>query len=145
MKTYLIKNLEDYDHERKYGFHPFIDKEYDIDINVRYQLQKDIFKTSKSLRNCDVKFYKYCWEVLDHYCQESGLWLKQYSSVYISHILSRGAYPEMRWDIRNINILSFKAHQLWEFGTIEEKKKMNIWFNNQEQIQFLKEEYSKLK
>lgn len=145
METSVIKNIEDYNHARKYGFHPFIDQDYEMDIKVRYELQKEIFKTSKSLRMCDVKFYKYCWSVLDHYCEETGWYLKQYSSVYISHILSRGAYPEMRWDIRNINILSFESHQLWEFGTLETKKKMKIWFQNQEKSIFLKEEYLGLK
>ena len=145
METYRINNLKEYNHARKYGFHPFIDKDYVMDINVRYDLQKEIFKTSKSLRNCDIKFYKYCWSVLDHYCQESGLYLREYSAVYISHILSRGAYPEMRWDIRNVNILSFKAHQLWEFGTNEQKENMKIWTMNNEIMNCLKTEYQGLK
>ena len=140
-----INNLKDYNYERKYGFHPFIDKDYEIDINVRYNLQKEIFKTSSKLRLCDVKFYKYCWDVLDHYCQESGLYLPQYSAIYVSHILSRGAYPEMRWDIRNVNILSFNSHQLWEFGTNNQKEKMKIWHQNQEIITLLKAEYLGLK
>ena len=145
METSIITNRQEYDHAVKYGFHPFIDSAFEMDIQTRYYLQKEIFKTSKSLRNCDIKFYKYCWEVLDHYCQETGWWLKNYSAVYVSHILSRGAYPEMRWDIRNINILNFESHRLWEFGTIEQKQKMKIYPKNIEIINLLKEEYLELK
>jgi len=131
LETYrIIRNKNDYDHALKYGFNPLIDPDFVIDIQTRYYLQKDLFQIKGSLKQSDVKFYRYCWKWLDHYCEETGLYLRDYSSVFVSHILSRGAYPEMRWDIRNINILSFESHQKWEFGTQEVKESMKIFNKN---------------
>lgn len=139
-----INNIEDYDYAIKYGFNPFLDPTFIIDIETRYYLQKELFQVKGNLKKSDVKFYRFCWKWLDHYCEETGIYLRDYSAVFVSHILSRGAYPEMRWDIRNINILSFKAHQEWEFGTFEKKQNMKIWSKNEAIIESLRLEYNQL-
>lgn len=64
--------------------------------------------------------------------------LREYSSVYVSHILTRGAHPDMAHDPRNINILCFNHHNQWENG---DRRAMRIYEKNVETIELLKNEY----
>ena len=130
-----IITIEDFNKAVSYGFNPFLDNSFSMSIKSRVTIQKEMFKS-------DHQFYKYCWKNLPHFCQESGLKLTTYSSVHISHILSRGAYPEMRYDIRNINILTLTNHKLWES---EKKVDMYIYKKNRQIIELLKNEYNNLK
>ena len=65
--------------------------------------------------------------------------LKEYSATYISHILTRGAHPEMAHDPRNINILCFRHHNQWEHATT--RRTMRIYRGNLLKVQELKKEY----
>ena len=69
---------------------------------------------SRQERNQD--YYHEKWNSVPdpHYCEECGKYLKEYSAVYISHILPRSAYPELAWDLRNSNILCWTDHNRWE-------------------------------
>ena len=127
-----IYSLNDFKNANKYGFNAFLDNECDMSINVRIMIQNKLFKT-------DSQFYKYCWSNLPHFCQETGLKLRSFSACFVSHILSRGAFPEMRYDIRNINILSLPEHQKWES---EKKVEMYIYKKNLKTIEKLIQEYN---
>lgn len=78
------------------------------------------------------------WENKPHYCEECMRPLAEYSAVYVSHILTRGANPDMAHDPRNVNILCFRHHAEWENG---EREKMRIWAKNQATIEELKKDY----
>lgn len=52
--------------------------------------------------------------------------------------MTRGAYPEMAHDPRNINILCFEMHNRWENG---DRQKMRIYPGNVRVIELLKKEY----
>jgi len=130
----IIITKEDFNSAVNYGFNPFLDSSFEMSIRSRIEIQKEMFKS-------DHQFYKYCWKNLPHFCQETGLKLTTYSSVHISHILSRGAFPEMRYDIRNINILTLTEHQKWES---EKKVDMYIYKKNRQTIELLKNEYREI-
>ncbi len=84
------------------------------------------------------KFYLWCWANKMHYCEECGRMLPHYNASFVSHILSRGAFPEMAHDPRNVNILCLKCHAQWENGN---RQGMKIWPKNEKRIEILKEEY----
>ena len=68
--------------------------------------------------------------------------LSNYSAAFCSHILTRGAFPEMATDPRNINILSVEQHNKWENGN---RKEMRIYNGNMKTIEILKREYNELR
>ena len=76
-----------------------------------------------------------------HICSETMRPLKQYSATYISHIMTRGAHPEMAHDPRNVNILCFEMHNRWENGN---RSSMRIYAANMLTIEQLKKEYGKI-
>ena len=105
-----------------------------MDMALRAEIQNDLFAGDMN------KFYRYCWHSRPHVCEETMQPLNAYSAVHISHILSRGAHPEMAFDPRNVNILSFPAHQTWETGN---RKGMRIYELNLIIIKILKDDYKK--
>lgn len=126
-----IQSEDEYEYCIKRGFEPLADKRFALDPELRQRKQKERFKT-------DEDFYKFCWSVYPHYCEETGRPLLEYSASYISHILTRGAHPDMRYDPRNVNILCYQMHEKWEFGN---RKEMRIYERNQKIINQLKAEY----
>lgn len=80
----------------------------------------------------DHSYYKWCWDNKFHWCENCGKPLKEYSSKYISHINTRGAWTEFRYDPLNSNMLCFKCHSNWENLPIERKKKMYVYTINKE-------------
>lgn len=129
-----ISSLQDFKSVRKYGLNPFLNENFEMDIYSRVKIQNQFFKS-------DSDFYRFCWDNMAHFCEETGLKLRSYSACFISHILSRGAFPEMRYDMRNINILSLPEHQKWES---EKKINMYIYQKNMKRIELLKSEYNLL-
>ena len=110
-----------------------------MDIKLRLELQRELFPF-QSPEN-DVKFYKWCWENKPKFCEEIGQEILGYAAIHISHILTKGAFTEARYDGRNVNILSAKSHNKWEFATDSEKQNMKIYYNNQYIIELLKKDY----
>lgn len=104
---------------------------------ARIELQQRLFGDGHTTEENE-KFYRWCWEHLPHRCEECLRPLNEYSAVYVSHILTRGAHPEIAHDPRNINILCLKHHNQWENG---ERRSMRIWLKNQQTIEQLKREY----
>jgi len=142
-RTYQINERWEYDYIKNRGFEPLTDIEhFSLPIRLRLQIQREEFGNSYISKGDVVsgneRFYEYVWENKAHYCEECLRPLHNYSSVYISHILSRGAFPEMAHDPRNVNILCFRCHETWENG---KRQEMRIYNNNLQTIGTLKKEY----
>lgn len=114
---------------------------YDVPISLRVELQRELFGTGHTPAENE-KFYRYCWEHKRQICEECMKPLRSYSAVFVSHILTRGAHPEMAHDPRNVNILCLRHHNQWENGN---RKSMRIYAANQIQIAELREDYAKLR
>ena len=141
---YVVKTREEYEALKKRGFELlFGNKNLWLDINLRKEIQEEIFGRGNH-QEANQKYYKMAWEHnlgyngQGHYCEECHKPLMKYSATYVSHILPRGAYPEMAYDLRNHNILCAECHRKWESSKREE---MHIYNKNQATINTLKREY----
>ena len=129
-----IDTIDEYLRLTHKGFCPLCDwRNFYLNFDLRVKLQRDIFGTGNHPEN------RWVWEHRPHYCEETMHPLPVFSAVHISHILSRGAHPEMAYDCRNVNILTFAAHQQWENGN---RKAMRIYEENQLIIEILKKDYA---
>ena len=129
-----IASMAEYKLCKSRGFEPLLDARFDLAIALRIRLQHQLFG---SLFEHET-FYRWMWARKRHICEETMRPLEQYSAAYISHILTKGAHPEMAHDPRNINILCYEAHNQWEFG---DRQKMRIFESNRLIIEKLKNEY----
>ena len=136
-----IENKKDYEQARKEGFEPLIDKNFEMPIKLRVELQREIFGKGGS-QEANQKFYKWVWEHKPHYCEECLHPLYDYSATFVSHILPRGGHPEMAVDPRNVNILCASHHHIWELR--EGRTAMRIYLSNLERIDDLINEYKEL-
>jgi len=137
----MIKNYQDFQNAVKEGGEPLLDwRRFVIPIGLRIEIQQRLFGTGNT-PDANERFYRYVWAHKPHICEEYMRPLDWYSAVYISHILSRGAHPEMAYDPRNTNILSFEAHQKWENGN---RESMRIYEENQIVVDILLKDYAKL-
>ena len=111
-----IKDIAEYNYCLKRGLNPLLSAICDVDINLRIELQRKMFPTIE-------KYYRWNWDHKPHYCEECLRPLHNYSAVYVSHILSRGAHPEMAFDPRNNNILCFDMEKeiIKQIGTMATK------------------------
>ena len=121
------------------GFEPLIDRRFELDTALRIQIQRKLFGKGHTPEENE-KFYRWCWAHNPHICEETRKPLKEYSAVYISHILTRGAHPELAHDPRNVNILCLEAHNQWENGN---RESMRIYRSNQIRIEQLRKEYER--
>lgn len=142
---YTVSTREEYEALKKRGIELLYgEKNLPLDIKLRKELQQELFGRGNH-QEANQKFYKLAWEgaaskgMTGHYCQECFKPLKEYSATYISHILSRGAYPEMAYDLRNYNLLCAEHHQQWESG---DREKMRIYKRNMKTIEKLKRDYN---
>lgn len=135
----FVKTSCDYDRLKGLGFEPLIDSRFEMAINLRRNIQALYFGPA-SPEN-DVNFYKWVYEHKPHFCEETGQPIPSYSAVNISHIVSRGANTELRYDPRNINLVIFQVHNIWETGELLVKRGLNLWPWNCFIIYLLKHEY----
>ena len=140
MTEFLIDSRELYDYAVSRGYEPLIDKRFPMDIHLRVSIQRELFGRGHTPAENE-KFYRWCWAHYPHICQETLRPLYQYSAVYVSHILTRGANPAMAHDPRNVNLLCWEMHNKWENG---DRQSMRIWAGNQLTIQMLKTEYQNI-
>lgn len=56
----------------------------------------------------DLEFYTWIWKNRDHYCQECGAKLHQFSIDQFHHILGKRKYPYFRHEPKNIVLLCGK-------------------------------------
>ena len=97
---------------------------------------KKISRKGKETIKKDNEFYSKIWKKCNGKCEECNKDLGiTFNKSYISHILSKGAYPSLRHNEKNINVLCFECHQQWEFG---DRKEMRIYEINKHTINFLK-------
>jgi len=77
------------------------------------------------------------WKERPHYSEISGEPLGSFNVAFFSHILSKGEYPEMRMDKRNIVLKTIKEHMEWETGNREKLMNNPKWkkvFDLQEEL-----------
>ena len=137
MNLVAIDTRAEYDYCVARGYEPLIDRRFKMDIRLRVSVQRELFGDGHSPAENE-KFYRWCWDHYPHICSETMRPLRAYSAVFVSHILTRGAHPQMAHDPRNVNILSFEAHNRWENG---DRVNMRIYRSNMLLIEQLKSEY----
>lgn len=147
MEPYLLTIREEYEYCLTRGFCPLLDiRRFRMDIRLRVEVQRELFGHCTfgrgNIPQANERFYRWMWEYKAHQCEETLRPLAAYSAVYISHILTRGAFPEIAHDPRNINILSFESHNRWENG---DREQMRIYPANMRMIELMKSEYQQLK
>lgn len=142
-KQIPIDSRDEYNYAKSRGFLPLLEWRFDVEINLRIKIQNELFGfphlTKNKVPKANEKFYHWMWRNKINVCEETGMPLYEYNPKFISHLLSRGAYPEMAHDPRNINILNPEAHHQWENGN---RKQMLIWRENKRKIEILKTEYA---
>ena len=136
----LIDTREMYDYARSRGYEPLTDARFPMEIHLRVSIQHELFGRGHTPTENE-RFYRWCWEHSPKVCEETMQPLRSYSAVHISHILTRGAFPEMAHDPRNVNILSLAAHNRWENG---DREGMRIYRSNLIRIEMLKNDYKDL-
>lgn len=136
----LIEDIECYKYAKSKGYEPLTDKRFEMPIKVRVDVQRYLFGTGHTPAENE-RFYRYCWDLYPHICEECMRPLTQFSATYISHIRTRGAFPEAAHDVRNVNILCFKHHNQWETGN---RKAMRIYPGNVQTIEQLTKEYNEV-
>ena len=136
----LIEDIECYKYAKSKGYEPLTDKRFEMPIKVRIDVQRYLFGAGHTPEENE-RFYRYCWELYPHICEECMRPLTQFSATYISHIRTRGAFPEAAHDVRNVNILCFKHHNQWETGN---RKAMRIYPGNVQTIEQLTKEYNEV-
>ena len=127
------------------GFNPLLNPKFQMDIYLRVSIQREVFGHSilskGNVIQANNRFYKFMWDNKPHYCEECLKPLQNYSSVWVSHILSRGAFAEMAHDPRNVNILCHTHHEQWEGLN---RVKMRIYKKNLKTIELLNNDYQKV-
>lgn len=89
------------------------------------QKDKKIAPINKDKGMTDDIWYKLAWDLKKvKQCEECNTVLRTFSRSYISHILSKGAFPSLRHNLDNYSLLCFQCHQTYEFGN---RKSMNIY------------------
>lgn len=147
MEPYLLTDRDEYQYCIQRGFNPLLDiKHFTMDIRLRVEIQRELFGHCVFGRGANImaaneRFFRWVWDNKLHQCEECLKPLRNYSAVYCSHILTRGAFPEMAHDTRNINILCFEHHSCWENG---DKTKMRIYSSNIKMIELMKNDYANL-
>lgn len=146
MEPLLLTERYEYEYCVALGFEPLLDiRNFRLDIRLRVEIQRELFEHCVLGRGdipvANQRFFRWVWEHKPHQCEECLKPLHNYSAVYCSHILTRGAYPEAAHDARNINILCFEHHSQWENG---DKRKMRIYLANMRLIELMKKEYQQL-
>ncbi len=138
INTIPINDVNTYIRYKSQGFEPLVSLIFKINFELRLKLQNELFG-EMSPEN-DIKYYKYMFHVKPNICEETDQPLV-YDSKCVSHILTRGAHPALRYDLRNNNLVIPKIHNIWDHDKESEKKKLKIYYKNQLIIELLKKEY----
>lgn len=71
----------------------------------------------------ELELFRKIWGERPHYCVKCGKWLgNDLKPIYFSHIKSKGAFPALRLDPTNIELLCEDCHYNYEFN----RKKGNV-------------------
>jgi len=146
MNQIYISSIEEYEYCTNRGYNPLLDNRFSLEISLRIEIQRELFGQCVfgrgDVEKANERFYRWIWKHKPHQCEETMKPLHSYSSIYISHILTRGAFPEMAHDPRNVNILCGEMHNLWENGN---RSSMRIYQKNVSTIELLTSEYASQK
>lgn len=137
MMQYIVTTREEYDYAVGRGYEPLLGGLLDMEHGLRVEIQREKFGEGHTPAENE-KFYRWVWAHKEHQCEECMRPLLDYSAVYVSHILTRGAHPEIAHDPRNTNILCERCHATWENGC---RDCMRIYESNRARIDALKQEY----
>ena len=79
-------------------------------------------------RDKDWEVNQKIWEERRHVCVEDGKWLAvdPPPKAYFSHVLGKGAHPELRHDPENIVLHCIQCHRKWETAG-KEKREMETY------------------
>ena len=99
MEPILLTERCEYEYCVARGYEPLLDiRNFRLDIRLRVELQRELFGHCVLGRGdipvANQRFFRWVWEHKPHRCEECLKPLRNYSAVYCSHILTRGAYPE---------------------------------------------------
>lgn len=145
MDKIILEDISEYNLVVSRGYEPLLSNKYFVlDIKLREMIQKKMFGhcvigRGSNIMAANERLFRWVWDHKPHYCEECLKPLKDFSAVYCSHIVSRGAFPEMAHDPRNINILCFKHHNEWENGS---RERMRIYPGNKRIIAELMKDYN---
>jgi len=145
-----IITRSDYDQAKEYGFEPLIDwRNFKMFFPLRTEIQHELFGAGNfQLEN--QKFYKWFYEHSVKSCAETGQPIHEshalnrrnvFSAKNVSHIITKGADRRAAIDPRNANLLIIDIHRIWDEGTLEQKRELNIYPMNKLIIKILKEDY----
>lgn len=103
-----------------------------ITLRGRRELKSDskaFIPRSMPISQVNAKFYRDTWDAHATEqgwcrCEECHRILLGFSPYFISHNLSRGAYPQLRTHPENVSILCKQHHDQWETG---DRKAMRIY------------------
>lgn len=134
-----ISTRPEYEQAVRLGLNPLIDwRHFAVNIYLRIELQKELFGAADFQKE-NQKFYRWVWDHKMKNCEETGRPLYNYSSVNISHIITKGSDRRMATDPRNVNLLIYEMHNMWEIG---DRLSMNINNENNLIINLLKQDYN---
>lgn len=137
MRKELVTTREDYDILLSKGIDCLYDPRFDLEIGLRRAIQKEKFGGNNDEGNA--KFYAYCLRHFPRVCENCGKPIRHPWATNVSHILTRGAHPEMAHDPRNVSILCAECHELYEHSTT--RGRLRMWYV--EKTERIKEELKK--
>lgn len=71
-----------------------------------------------------LSFYKQIWEERKHYSEVSGEWLGDVPKlIFFEHLLEKSAYPQFKYERRNVILCTANEHHLKSGGYPLEKHK----------------------
>ena len=83
----------------------------------RFEVYKQNSNPKKRKKTGDLELFKEIRNERTHYCVKCSKWLgHNLKPMFFSHIKSKGAYPELRMDKSNIELLCAECHYIYEFG-----------------------------
>ena len=146
MEKVVITTRDEYKLVADRGFCPLLDyHNFTMYIRLRVEIQRELFGHCiygrGDVMQANERFFRWIWQHKRHQCEETMRPLRNFSASFCSHILTRGAFPEMAHDPRNINILCLEMHNKWEHG---DRESMRIYPKNVRLIELLKKEYNEL-
>lgn len=136
----MITTREEYDELLKKGVDALCNRRYPMEIGLRREIQREKFGKNDAEGNA--KFYAYCLKNLPLVCEHCGRPIRLPSAYNVSHILTRGAHQECSHDCRNVSILCWECHNMFEHKTT--RKRMSPWYLEKVErtIEMLKKEYN---
>lgn len=144
MEKIHITDREEYEYVISRGYQPLLDHRFfTVEFSLRLDLQRELFPQYS--RENNQRFYRWVWDNWpdqDRKCQETGIPIEKYNAGHISHLITRGAHPEMAYDGRNVNLLIRQAHEKWERKKAIET--MVIWPENQKRMIAMFQDYKNI-